>query len=82
MYRLGAWAVKTHLEPFVKLDIYDFQKYNSDKVVFTTTRTFITGPLTCQHSFTALNLILYVILYCFFFKRAPKIVINFRHCRT
>lgn len=35
VYRLGTWGVKNHLGPFVKLENYDFQKYNSDKAEFT-----------------------------------------------
>lgn len=60
MYRLGAWGVKSHLEPYVKLESYDFQKYYSDRDGFTTNKTSIIGPLTCQHPSATLNLILYM----------------------
>lgn len=45
MYRLGAWGEKSHLEPFVKLENYDFQKYNSDKDGCTMNKTSVTGLL-------------------------------------
>lgn len=60
------WGVKSHLEPFVKLEMYDFQKFSSDKDIFTMNRISITGPRICQHPSTALILILYM-YFCMFF---------------
>lgn len=71
VYRLGTWGVKNHLGPFVKLENYDFQKYNSDKAEFTMTRTSTAGPLTCQHHSPELNFV-NVILYYFPSRGPPK----------
>lgn len=44
MYRLGAWGVESHLELFVKLEIYDFQEYISDRDGFTMNKASNTVP--------------------------------------